>query len=1156
MSSSPSLSTQARIDKSEQPPHILVYSASAGSGKTYKLALNFIALALRTESPTAFRNILAVTFTNKATGEMKDRILMQLYLLSKGKADKDFAKDVSKLLPDVTPQEIARRAGQTLRHILHDYDRFHVETIDSFFQGMLTNLAHELKLLRGFKVDLDDKDVTNRAIDKLIEALNQEGLDKHKRQVLAWLTEFMRDSIQEEKGWNIVRRLKSFAANTLFSTQYLPVADRMEPIVSNDKTFSLIKQSLRQARTDSLTMLDEALQTLLEELDRCPAGVNTFSNGVKSFKSIASRIRNRDWRSDFSDTTVKWTVNYESMLKKADQLKPDYVAAAKRMSSLLKHVVELREKARVIHNSAKLMEGHLNSLRLLGEVSSEVNSINHETGRFTLAKTPYLFEAMVQHDDASFVFERAGTTFNHVMIDEFQDTSHIQWNVLRRLLVENLSAGNECILVGDVKQSIYRWRGGDWGILGNIKRDMPHADVRPMTDNFRSQGQVVAFNNAFFTKAAHALDKLTAADNEACHEANLPTDLTQTLYSDVAQQARPGRDGGYVRVAVHSRSTEHELVYDDIYAQMLRLHEEQGVPYHEMAVLVRRNKDATEIVEYFNQAHADIPIASDEAFKLIASPAIRILISTLQMLANPHDTVNITELAQLLAVYVEGKKSVEGTTPDEVRATLPPVLTDMRHKLCRMPLFELCERIVEMFQLHHMPYAKGQSAYLYTFYDKVLQFLDEHPSDISLFLTYWKESLYSTSTSTGQKDCVSVCTVHKAKGLAYHTVFIPEATWAYDSKQYESLLWCSTDGIQAEPYNALPLIPISKASTTIIQHSVFAPYYAYDAMQQRIDTLNTLYVAFTRAEQNMLIWFSFDDKSDNKSDEKSDDEKKGKGSGNKEMKDTGALMNACFRTPGMQRAEPQSHDVFYAPVVDKYILNPSPDDYNAAQTKVLENFEIWHAGQPVHFPQQAATSGQPAENDNPLEPAHVEVVSTDINPQHTVADYRQSTEAARFVSDLTDDDERQQTYIDKGKLLHHLLELTDRADDLPRAVERLQREGLLDSADEAQRMLRFMQQRLADERVAHWFDGSCRLFKECNMLLGRTDEGVVRTCRPDRVMQHDDTFTVVDFKFARPAEAHQEQVRGYCQALRLMGHEQVQGYLWYLYENKVVPVEA
>ena len=286
MSSSPSLSTQARIDKSEQPPHILVYSASAGSGKTYKLALNFIALALRTESPTAFRNILAVTFTNKATGEMKDRILMQLYLLSKGKADKNFAQDVSKLLPDVTPQEIARRAGQTLRHILHDYDRFHVETIDSFFQGMLTNLAHELKLLRGFKVDLDDKDVTNRAIDKLIEALNQEGLDKHKRQVLAWLTEFMRDSIQEEKGWNIVRRLKSFAANTLFSTQYLPVADRMEPIVSNDKTFSLIKQSLRQARTDSLTCSTKHCKRCLKSWTAAPRVSIRSATGLRVSKAL------------------------------------------------------------------------------------------------------------------------------------------------------------------------------------------------------------------------------------------------------------------------------------------------------------------------------------------------------------------------------------------------------------------------------------------------------------------------------------------------------------------------------------------------------------------------------------------------------------------------------------------------------------------------------------------------------------------------------------------------------------------------------------------------------------------------------------------------------------------------------------------------------
>ena len=1066
-----------------------VYEASAGSGKTYRLALEYIALALESGQPSAFSHILAVTFTNKATGEMKDRILAQLYNVARGGLDASFMEQLCERLA-LPAAEVARRAEATLRCLLHHYDQFRVETIDSFFQSLLSNLAHELGLARGFKVDLETEEVASRAVDRLLLSLSNTGRNA-RTAALVW--DYMQDSLEADKGWNISKDLKTFAGKNLMGEAYLTHEAALTAVFEKKDALAEIRQTLRAEIAKEKARLNEAGTALLQAVEDTAGEVDPSEiRSANALRNYAKALQKGEGKAELNKTQQKALDDPLALITKKLQALPAYCHWAEQVADVLGRAEAVRQEVHPYLATATLMLQKLSPLCLLSEIGREVGRINAENDSFMLAKTPDLFQKMVQKEDASFIFERTGTTFHHLMIDEFQDTSRLQWANFKRILLENMSKGERCMVVGDTKQSIYRWRGGDWRILGNIENEVAQwgvtAEKVPLKTNYRSREEVVMFNNLLFTQLARQIDELSAEEKyPRAGEAG-------RIYEHVEQLFKPNAQGGFVRVGLFEKKTTDEEVMDELGRQIVSLHSEQGVPYGKMGILVRDKKKAAAIVDYFAQAFPEVPLTSDEAFKLSASPAVSLLVAALKFLSDPADTVS-RKLCYTLGSQLGVPLADE--TMEQLEA--------LRGRLASMPLYELCQHLLGLFRLEQVErQGGGQSAYLFSFLDRVGDFVDEQGSDLQRFVEYWNNYLYKQAVPAEVTDAVYIMTIHKSKGLQRHTIFIPFCTWQLDRDMPDDILWCSTANLP-QPFDAVPLVPVSSHASKVVKASAFAPFYQNEHWEQRLDSLNMLYVAFTRAEVNLLVWCG-------------------------DGKNTVGQLVADF-VAGYAEQRGLS-------------FSPSGETVQAVEFGERETFKASAGKQSV----------------NPFDPAHIRQTELRLAMRRADVEFKQSNAAQAFLSDLETAVEEQaagvevpqQRYINEGKLMHRVMQLIATPADLAPTLSGLEAQGIVTAA-EAARIERLLRKRLAPPQVAAWFDGSWELYNECNVLK-RDAEGRLRVVRPDRVARRGEDWLVIDYKLARYREEHVEQVKEYLRTLREMGHPKAQGYLFYLLTGQVVEV--
>ena len=1156
--------------------NLLVYKASAGSGKTYSLAQEYIKLALQNGSPTAYRNILAVTFTNKATCEMKERILLHLFNLAHGGTDASFLDNLLHKLnapyrlwreahptgtpadgedptPQVfTPELVCRRARKVLQGILHDYDHFRVETIDSFFQSLLTNLAHELNLPRSFHVDLNDDDVIFRAVDRLMKSLQEPKRKARLEGTLRTVMDYVNEQVENEKGWNIERELKRFAKLNLKNPRYALHAQELSAALADKDA---IKQLRAFARETEQAQEERVRTTALHALDI----VNNLEGGAKrlnrgsSLTGFLQKVVAGDIFPTASAYFDQALVSAEYMVKKSDLSKPAVCADAEKVQLHLVEIQRLREEYAQVALTAALTVQNLGPMSLLEQIERFVAEINHETNHFMLSKTPELFSNVVKKEDAAIVFERAGTTFSHIMIDEFQDTSRMQWQNFHKLLVENLASGNQCMLVGDIKQSIYRWRDGDWQILDSVTDDPDFHEKRSVTldTNYRSRSAIVNFNNDFFPLAAAKLDKLLPTDE------GLPEDWhtrISRIYrpEETRQKCRPNADGGYVRVAVPTASRPlFEDMMDDLHRQIVRLHDQVGVTYADMGLLVRNNTDAANIVNYFSTAYPDIPLTSDVAFMLKSSQGVLTLIHALRFLNNPADKGALAQLLRSIGPKFGWDEDATDTLPADFRSLLDHpeqmlpeefISEEGQKRLVRMPLYELCQHLIGLFRLSgegHRPIHEkdtdGDSAYLFRFMDAVLDFLDDNPSDIGLFLEYWDSTLCSTSATGSCGDSIHVITIHKSKGLAFHTVLMPLTDWKVEDFRGGDILWCETPPVA--PFNSLPVTAVP-ARDSRTAHSFYKTERYEEALQMHIDNINLLYVAFTRAKENLLIWSTHEPK-------------------NGSISNVGVLVTQL------------AHQ----------LLSPAPAPavtaWNDSQELPDVLFDVYETGAPGGSQQPDRSSSHNAATvtttaastvQNPLDSPRLVPVPIDMQAvDQTEVEFRQSNPAKEFLADASQTQEldaaglealqQERTYIDRGKVLHQLFQHIGSEADLPAALHALQTSGVIGSEKEALSIGRLVRKRIAAPEVQPWFDGCWQLFNECEILY-RDKQGKLCTRRPDRVMMKDGLTVVVDFKFVKPQDEYIQQVSGYMRFMKLMGHTNVRGYIWYVLTGQVQEVEA
>lgn len=815
---------------------LLVYKASAGSGKTFTLAVEYMKMLI--SNPKAYRNILAVTFTNKATTEMKERILSQLYGISIN--DKDSAPYLNKLKEELNMDEteIRQKADEALTLMIHDYSRFRVETIDSFFQSVMRNLARELELGANLNIDLDNLNALSEAVDSMIEKLDRNS------PVLYWLLDYIDERIQNDKQWNVASEIKEFGKD-IFKEEYIEKGAALRKTLGDKDCIKNYRKILNALEEEALEQMKGFAQQFFDTLEMNGLTPDDLANKQKGITSYFHKLMNGELgKKAFNATAEKHLNDAENWVSKSHKQRSRIIDLVQReLLHLLSEAERFRKTNNGIVNSCRLSLQHVNNVRLLSNIDDEVRELNHEKNRFLLADTNALLHNIVREGDPSFVFEKIGANIHHVMIDEFQDTSRMQWGNFKLLLLEGLAQGANSLIVGDVKQSIYRWRNGDWSILNGLTEKIGPFKIEEKTlnTNRRSESRIVKFNNNLFTAASEWLNgKYKEEQKEDCKE-------LKQAYKDVVQETCKREEKGYIKVSFLGK--KEDVTYEEDTLQQLSVEVEcllqKGVKLNDMAILIRKNRMIPLIADYFDK-HTSYRIVSDEAFRLDASLAICMMMDALRYLNEPENRI---AKAQLVASYQNEvlKKDIDLNTLllYDVEAYLPTEFIEHVNTLRLMPLYELLEKLFNIFQLSLI---EDQDAYLFSFFDKVSEYLNDHSSELTAFIRHWEESLCSKTIPSGEIEGIRILSIHKSKGLEYPTVLLPYCDWKMENER-NFHVWCAPG---ESPFNALDLVPVNYGST--MNESVYHNDFLAERLQLWVDNLNLLYVAFTRPKTNLIVW--------------------------------------------------------------------------------------------------------------------------------------------------------------------------------------------------------------------------------------------------------------------------------------------------------------
>ena len=1082
---------------------LTVYKASAGSGKTFTLASEYITLVVK--NPQDYRSILAVTFTNKATQEMKTRILSQLYGIAHSLPDSEAYYEQVRMKTGFSEQTIRENAAKALSLLTHHYNEFRVQTIDAFFQSVLRNLARELNLTANLRVDLNDEQVEAQAVDELINSL-EEG-----EEVLNWIRDYIDKNIEDDKGWNVISQIKDFGKN-IFKDFYKDHKTELDNRFSDESFCNDFITDLRERRTRILNRLNEHAKQMYKKIrDANLDNPNLFNRGangllshiIKLTKGTPSNDPTPQYVQSCIDSADKWPASKCPAKERAAIIE----LASASLCSDLKILNDYRINDWREYQSCNLTLKHLSQLRLLHAISEAVDEINKDTNRFMLSNTQSLLCTLMKDSDTPFVFEKMGAYLKHIMIDEFQDTSTIQWNNFRKLL-DNCMAqvDSHNLIVGDVKQSIYRWRQGDWKLLNNIEHEFTKEQIKiePLDTNYRSEENIIRFNNAFFKQAV--LQTVKELESEGIQGA---TELVEA-YKEIEQKPRKDNGKGCVRIKLFRYDSKNASDYKqkilNELIENIRQLLDQGYKQKDIAILARSKTVIPDIVDSFQNIDTNVSLVSDEAFRLDASLAVNVIIEALRLLTHPHDKLTESKLVKLYQQQVikTGKDINDlfvGENSTELKSFLPSGYIDKFESLSRLSLIDLVDEIYSLFSLDSL---EGQSAYVCTFYDTLNEYLRDHPADIDDFIEEWEDTLSSNTIQSDEVDGIRLITIHKSKGLEYDNVLIPFCDWELE-KTNGITIWCSGDD-KEKPYGELPLIPVDYSSKML--GTVFEDDYKEEHLQNTVDNMNLLYVAFTRAGKNLFI--------------------------------TGKKYKE--RTSGKSE---RSHII-------QYIIEEL--------AKELPGAIIDDAGDngPISFEfgtlstcEERVEKGKATENPFELSPkTHKLKIETFPHP----VSFRQSNKSHDFIKGEDIDPSDARRYIKVGNVLHQLFSTILTEADIEPRLKELEQAGIIYNDDITSRELQNkISCALSNEKVKNWFSPRWKLFNECTILDYDKETGDVYEHRPDRVMTDGKEMIVVDFKFGKPRDEYHEQVQRYMRLLMRMGYKQVSGYIWYVLRNEIVP---
>ena len=810
--------------------NVRILSASAGSGKTYRLSYEYVRSVVK--DPMQYRRILAVTFTNKATEEMKSRILGEIDTLASGAKSKFLAD----LMSDTGWSEEKVRDGALAARtrILHDYSRFAVLTIDKFFQRVIRSFIRELGIELNFNIELKTDSLLSSAADALIDEIStNEAL----RQALF---DLVRQRMDGNKKWNLKDAILSLAPE-IFRDQYRKAVSGTATASHSFPTIDALVEKARQVRT---SMRQNAARAV-EIIESNGLAVSDFNYGNSGFITYFYKIARDE------------IVPYGKRVQ--DALTPDARWASKSAGGRGSVVESLRGELQGILsglvsdydanirflNSTELLKENYKNFTLLADLQRKVEELCRQQSILPISETNHILSQLVGENDTPFIFEKVGNYYSQFMIDEFQDTSTLQWENFVPLLENSVAqeAGDSVLLVGDVKQSIYRWRGGDWRILatGVQKRfGNNRVTVERLDTNWRSLGKIVDFNNSLINTVVSSdnlrlndiLSVAVAAGGLSSAAAEELTDMLANAYMGHKQEAHDKSGEGMVRVTYYGQGKKNEQAVPPIISTVEDL-QRRGFRAEDIAIIVRTNSQgqdvAATLLEY-KREHPDSPYCYDvitqEALAVGASPVAMFITACLSLAVSQDDVQR--------AVYNQWT----GRPYDE---PLDKADAEFFASLALLPPEEAFERILLRYDLWSR---KHDIAYVQAMHEQILSFTASKVADIELFLAWWNEQGAGQSLSMQRSSsAITVTTIHKSKGLEYPAVIIPYCSWELAPRS--TVLWTQAETSDKE-WSMPDTVPIKYKK--IVSNSYFSRSYYEEQLFSHIDNINLLYVAVTRAE--------------------------------------------------------------------------------------------------------------------------------------------------------------------------------------------------------------------------------------------------------------------------------------------------------------------
>lgn len=1034
---------------------VTICRASAGTGKTYTLAAYYVGLLLSGED---YRSILAITFTNKATAEMSERILAYLYGISQGRerAFLSYARRFMIRDTQASDGELERRAGDCFRRMLLDYDNVQVQTIDSFLQTLLNGLAGVLRMSAGLNTELDKDHVIRQSVDQL---LTTELTPSDKR----ILEDYMRLKLDNESHWDVRQSLCAMA-NELYN-ESVQVLDAQGRILFDAEAVEHRRIALEKqwAANEDVVRLRQLLQTL-EGADLSAPNGKAVGAAIENLRMSLEDVQSLKTEYRFRGLT-------DGQLESAQAGKwtklPEYVV------STIVEATLLARKCRYLYNTIQLTIRFSRDMELMASLQTIIQRNLAEANCALLARTAGTLTDALRAGDADFILEKAGIRYRHVLIDEFQDTSRLQWSVINQLLMDVLAgAGHTLLIVGDIKQSIYRWRNGDWHIMDELDYPQLNTKFTSLTRNFRSSKQVVDFNLSLFK---YIIDHYS---NETDNADETEQKLVERIYGEGFKMENldafyqsDKKTGGYVRFRAFPKQKQAEEQVDirqtmtlDMFDAMESLLS-RGASPSDMMILVREKKEAA----YITDLHAGLDasqypllsaahIVSADSFLLEASEAVRTVIAGLRVL------VRNDEVAAAYLQFITGDDAIVGKINARISG--------------KTPLYEaVCELLSLLITNEEGQYKGKETAYINSLLDRTRDYVSAYGSRMADFLTYWDDTLHAKPIPAAATDAVRILTVHASKGLQAQTLFVPFCMWTKEAGKHPQKIWCEiADGISEDR----DFVPIQDGPEMV--DSAYCAEYKAEHLNMRIDNLNMLYVALTRAEDNLYISTSYPV--------------------------TGKGEKGAFNHVG------------------RYLLDFIGEDE-------------YEAGEPVI--KQVRRDACAEDKDKPFSFSGTPATYAELWANSDSVRFVQSQEGALYT-DYGEESYRRVARMDFGNLCHEIFAHLRKADELEQVLDDFESRGEIASKEQRNELKSLISSAWeGSDEMRDWFTSPWQLKLEEAIYM---DHRELRPDRVMINPQTNEAI-VLDYKFGQWEDKYTRQVHEYKEALRRMGYQRVRGYLWF-----------